>query len=122
MTADDDRPAVWVGHISMSVSDPLRAHDFYVKLGMRSVLRADDFAVTELRGGTHLVLAPGETEPGDAPFDLMVEDLAASHARFSDAGLDVSEIIPGEIHDVFVLEDPDRKRIVVYSSHVIGPV
>ena len=106
----------------MSVSDPPRAHDYYVGLGMRSVLRGDDFAITELRGGTHLVLEAGEVEPGDAPFDLMVEDLPATHTRFRDAGLDVSDIITGDIHDVFVLADPDGKRIVVFSSHVIGPV
>jgi hypothetical protein len=52
----------------------------------------------------------------------MVEDLAATHERLRGLGLDVSEIIRGEIHDVFVLEDPDRQRIVVYNSHVIGPV
>ena len=122
MSADEDRPPLWVGHVTMSVSDPARAHDYYVGLGMRSVLRGDEFAITELRGGTHLVLEAGEVEPGDAPFDLMVEDLPAMHAQFREAGLDVSDIIPGEIHDVFVLEDPDRKRIVVFNSHVIGAV
>ncbi len=124
-TERPERPDLWVGHITMNVSDPARAHDYYVGLGMRSVLKADDFAITELRGGTHLVLEAGEVgevEPGDAPFDLMVEDLPATHARFRDAGFDVSDIIAGDIHDVFVLEDPDRKRIVVFNSHVIGPV
>jgi catechol 2,3-dioxygenase-like lactoylglutathione lyase family enzyme len=122
MSVDDDRPSLWVGHVTMSVSNPSSAHDYYVGLGMRSVLRGDDFAITELRGGTHLVLEAGEGEPGDAPFDLMVEDLPATHAQFREAGLDVSDIITGDIHDVFVLEDPDGKRIVVFSSHVIGPV
>src|SRR5690349_20257685 len=112
MNVDDDRPPLWVGHVTMSVSDPSRAHDYYVGLGMRSVLRGDDFAITELRGGTHLVLQAGETEPGDAPFDLMVDDLGATHARFCEAGLVVSDIITGDIHDVFVLKDPDGKRIV----------
>jgi catechol 2,3-dioxygenase-like lactoylglutathione lyase family enzyme len=106
----------------MAVSDPARAHDYYVALGMRSVLRGDDFAITELRGGTHLVLERGETEPGDAPFDLMVDDLPAAHAQFREARLDASDIIAGEVHDVFVLTDPDGKRIVVFNSHVVGPV
>jgi catechol 2,3-dioxygenase-like lactoylglutathione lyase family enzyme len=119
----DDRPSLWVGHIAMSVSDPNRSHDYYVGLGMRSVFPGDDkVAITELRGGTHLVLQAGEAEPGDAPFDLMVEDLVATHEQFQEAGLDVSEILTGEIHDVFVLTDPDGKRIVVFNSHVIGPV
>jgi catechol 2,3-dioxygenase-like lactoylglutathione lyase family enzyme len=122
MSAEDERPGLWVGHVAMNVTEPARSHDYYVGLGLRSVLRGDDFAITELRGGTHLILEPGEVEPGDAPFDLMVEDLAATHARFRAAELNVSDIIPGEIHDVFVLEDPDGQRIVVYNSHVVGPV
>ena len=64
--------------------------------GARSVVKGDDFSITELRGGTHLVLEKGIPTPGDAPFDLMMEDLQASHARFLDAGLNVSEIIPGQ--------------------------
>lgn len=122
MNAENERPGLWIGHVAMNVSDPPRAHDYYVGLGMRSVLRGDDFAITDLRGGTHLLLQAGKVEPGDAPFDLMVEDLPATHARFRDTGLDVSDIITGDIHDVFVLEDPDRMRIVVFNSHVIGPV
>lgn len=43
----------------MSVSDPQRSHDYYVALGMRSVLSGDKLAITELRGGTHLVLEVG---------------------------------------------------------------
>jgi catechol 2,3-dioxygenase-like lactoylglutathione lyase family enzyme len=120
--AGEERPPLWIGHIGMTVTDPGRSHDYYVGLGLRSVLRGDDFSITELRGGTHLIFEPGETEPGDAPFDLMVEDLPAMHTKFRDAGLEVSDIIPGEIHDVFVLEDPDKKRIVVFNSHVIGAV
>ncbi len=118
----DERPALWVGHVTMSVSDPQRSHDYYVALGMRSVLPGDKFAIAELRGGTHLVLEVGEVEPGDAPFDLMVEDLSATHSQFKEAGLDVSDIMTGDVHDVFVLTDPDGKRIVVFNSHVIGLV
>ena len=120
--SDDPRPPVWVGHVAMKVSNPRAAHDYYVGLGMRPVLVEDDFAITELRGGTHLLLEAGETQPGDAPFDLMVEDLPATHERYREAGLDVSDIIPGEIHDVFVLTDPDGHRVVVYDDHSEGPV
>ena len=122
MSNEGERPPLWVGHVIMNVSDPARAHDFYVGLGMRSVLCGDEFAITELRGGTHLVLQSGDTAPGDAPFDLMVEDLVATHDQFRASGLDVSEIISGDVHDVFVVTDPDGKRIVVLNSHVIGPV
>jgi catechol 2,3-dioxygenase-like lactoylglutathione lyase family enzyme len=122
MSSPGERPDLWVGHVAMAVSDPGRAHDYYVGLGMRSVHRGDDIAITELRGGTHLVLFPGNPEPGAAPFDLMVEDLPAAHARFVAAGLDVSDIDHGDIHDSFSLTDPDGQRISVSNSHVVGTV
>jgi catechol 2,3-dioxygenase-like lactoylglutathione lyase family enzyme len=122
MTDHNDRPELWVGHMTLTVSDPGEAHDYYVALGMRTVLKNDDFAISELRGGTHLIFQPGEVESGDAPFDFMVEDLPATHQRLTDQGVDVSEIMPGDIHSVFVITDPDGYRIVVYDSHVVGPV
>lgn len=117
----DERPAVWVGHVAMKASDPARTHDFFVAVGMTSVYRGDDIAITELRGGTHLVIQPGATGPGDAPFDLMVEDLAAFQQNLRERGMDVSDIVEGEIHHAFVITDPDGQRVVVYSSHVVGP-
>lgn len=122
MTADDDRPALWVGHIRLTVSDVATSYRFYQQLGMRPVHQADGIAIAELRGGTHVIFEAGEPEGGDTPFDLMVEDLPAIHQRWQDEGLDVSDIIPGDIHKVFVLTDPDGHRCVVYDSHVVGPV
>ena len=58
----------------------------------------------------------------DEELDLMVEDLDGTHAAWSEMGLDVSDIIRGEIHDVFVLTDPDQLRVIVYNSHVVGAV
>ena len=68
------------------------------------------------------MLEPGTTEPGDAPFDLMTDDLSGTHRRFVDQGLDVSDIIEGDIHNVFVLTDPDGHRLVVSDDHSVGPV
>ena len=70
---------------------------------------------------TNLVEA-GDPVPGDAPFDLMTADLPGTHARFVGAGLDVSDVVAGDIHSVFVLTDPDGYRIVVYDDHTVGPV
>ena len=118
-----DRPALWVGHVTMTVTDPRRAHDFYSSLGMRTVLTADELCIVELRGGTHIVFERGDPDaPGDAPFDLMTDDLPGMHEAWSAAGHDVSEIIPGEVHDVFVLTDDDGYRTIVFNSHVVGPV
>ena len=63
----DGRPAVWIGHTVLSVGDVDRSADFWRDLGMRELVRNSDVAVLELRGGTHLVLAPGDVaEPADA--------------------------------------------------------
>ena len=117
------RPPVWIGHARLMASDLARSADFWRSVGMREVERNDRIVVLELRGGTHLVLLPG-TQPAnaDAPFDLMVEDLDATHAAWERLGLDVSPIERGRIHSSFVLRDPDGNRVAVMSSHVVGDV
>ena len=119
MEKTDKRPPVWVGHINLTTDNLSRSHDFMVALGMRPVARGDDFAVLELRAGTHLVLLekPG-IEPGDAPFDLMVEDLDATHLRLSKLGLSPSKISEGHIHSSFTVRDPGGHLITFNSSHV----
>ncbi len=115
---NDPRPPVWVGHIHLDTTRLSASHDFLVQLGMRSLVLGDGFAVLELRAGTHLVLRHREEiEPGDAPFDLMVEDLDATHARLVGLGLEPSEIARGKIHDAFTIRDPGGHQIKFNSSH-----
>jgi catechol 2,3-dioxygenase-like lactoylglutathione lyase family enzyme len=118
----DERPPIWIGHAALTVSDLERSTSFWLGLGLRPVGGNERVTVMELRGGTHLVLVPGAPAVGGAPFDLMVEDLDATHTDWSAAGLDVTEIERGEIHDSFVVRDPDGYEVTVNSSHVIGPV
>jgi catechol-2,3-dioxygenase len=119
----ETRPPVWIGHARLTVSDLGRSADFWYTVGMREIERNEDIVVLELRGGTHLVLRPGAPSAGaDAPFDLMVEHLEATHAEWQRLGLDVSPIEPGRIHSAFVLRDPDGTNVTVFSSHVVGPV
>jgi catechol 2,3-dioxygenase-like lactoylglutathione lyase family enzyme len=122
----DGRPAVWIGHAVLSVSDVNRSADFWASLGMREVERNPHVAVLELRGGTHLVLVPStpprNVEGGDAPFDLMVEDVDATHGQWRARGLDVSAIERGRIHSAFTVRDPDGYLVTVNSSHVVGEV
>ena len=106
----------------LTVSDVARSADFWASLGMREVERNPHVAVLELRGGTHLVLVPGTPDTGDAPFDLMVDDLDATHTAWSELGVDVSEISRGRIHNAFTATDPDGYVVTVNSSHVVGPV
>lgn len=118
----DDRPPVWVGHVRLSVSDMDRSADFWREIGMREIERNADVAVLELRGGTHLVLLPGTPATDEAPFDVMVDDLAATHAQWKARGLDPSPITHGSIHSSFTVRDPDGYRVTVNSSHVVGDV
>ena len=79
----------------------------------------EDFAVLELRAGTHLVLQlRDKIEPGNAPFDLMVEDLADAHHRLVALGLNPSDISKGKIHDSFTVREPSGHAIKFNSSHV----
>jgi hypothetical protein len=118
-----DRPAVWTGHIHIGATHPGASASFYEQIGMRPVFSNDDIAVLELRGGTHLVVLKSDAvEPGPATWDLMVEDVAATHDEWRAAGLAVSDIEKGNIHDTFTVTDPDGNAIVVHSTHVVGPV
>jgi catechol 2,3-dioxygenase-like lactoylglutathione lyase family enzyme len=116
------RPAVWIGHARLTASDLDRSADFWRKVGMREIERNEQVVVLELRGGTHLVLLPGVPGGANAPFDLMVDDLDATHAEWQRLGLDVSPIERGRIHSAFVLRDPDGNNVTVNSSHVVGDV
>jgi hypothetical protein len=106
----------------LTVADVDRAALFFQEVGMREVERNRHVAVMELRGGTHLVLVPGPVTPGDAPFDLMVEDLVETRRQFSEKGLDPSAIAHDRIHDSFVVMDPDGHGVTFSSSHVVGEV
>lgn len=108
----------------LAVTDIARAATFWAAVGMREVERNPHVAVMELRGGTHLVLVPGDVPAAGtgAPFDLMVDDLDATRDRWAAAGLDVSPIERGRIHDTFTVRDPDGYAVTVNSSHVVGTV
>jgi catechol 2,3-dioxygenase-like lactoylglutathione lyase family enzyme len=119
----DERPPIWLGHSVLTVSDVDRAADFWRRTGMREIHRNAEVAIFELRGGTHVILAPGTPDPAaDVAFDLMVEDLDATHARWAKDGLNVGPIEHGRIHNAFTVTDPDGNRVTVNSSHVMGPV
>ncbi len=110
----------------LTVSDLRRSAEWWRSLGMRPVFDSDDeIAIFELRGGTHLLLFPGDTpRPGtDAPFDLMVDDIDATHAAWQARGLAPSELshAAGD-HLRFTVRDPDGYTLSVFNSHVVGPV
>ena len=121
----DERPVFAVGHMPLDVTDVAAAYRFFARHGMREILERPDFAILELRGGTHLILSKSEEaiQPGRrAPFDLMVDDVDAVHQRFVEDGVDATPIERGSIHDSFWITGPSGYRIPVNSSHVEGVV
>jgi len=119
MSSADPRPPVWVGHVTLPTPDLPSTHEFMKTLGLREIVQGEGFAVLELRGGTHLVLVPAdEPASGDCYFDLMVDDLAATHARLRAAGLSPSAIEEGTIHSSFDVDSPSGHRIRFNSTHV----
>ncbi len=118
-------PAVAIGHVELLVTDVPKAVDYFVQLGMRHIHLDHEFAVLELRGGTHVVLEnpeEGQTiQPWKTPpFDLMVEDLQAAYGHCAELGLNPSSIETGRIHDNLYLIGPDEYRIRMTSSHTSG--
>ena len=113
------RPPVWVGHVAMYSGRVAESSQFMQLTGMRLVAGDDEFAVLEMRGGTHLVLtADAESKLLNGSFDLMVEDLDATHGNFTELGLEPGEIERDQIHDCFELREPGGTLITFNSSHV----
>ena len=118
---EDPRPSVWVGHVVLATTDVAKGNDYWVAVGMRPIASGDGFAVLELRGGTHLVLVASDADVSEGtpcPFDVMVEDVDAAHARYEKLGFTPSETSRGEIHDSFTIVDPSGYVVTVNSSHV----
>ena len=119
MPPKDERPSVWVGHVALPTPDIPKTRDFMVQLGMRPIADGNDFAVLELRGGTHLVLTPAD-QPASGPayFDLMVDDLDAAHEQCKTLGFAPTEIQPGRIHSSFEVNAPSGHVVKFNSTHV----
>jgi hypothetical protein len=90
---------------------------------MRPIFDGPDVSVYEMRGGTHLIMMTKQTMvPGEATFDLMVDDLRETHRRFTELGLSPSpiEARPQIDHEVFTVREPAGHVITFFSSHVSG--
>ena len=125
MSEADPRPPVWIGHVVLESDRLADSAAFMRTIGLRPIFEGPTVAIFELRGGTHLIILPKErVSAGDATFDLMVEDLHATHRRFVAAGLEPSPIesVPAIDHERFRVREPAGHTITFYSSHVSGPV
>jgi len=122
-SASEQRPAVAVAHVVLETDRMEDSAQFIRMIGMRPVFEGPEVSVYELRGGTHLILMlKSKIVAGDAPFDLMVDDLRATHQRFTSLGLAPSpiEARPTIDHEVFTIREPAGHVITFFSSHVSG--
>ena len=120
MVKTDKRPPVAIGHVFMDATDVAAAARWFETVGLRPIADDEDFAVLELRGGTHLVISQAARKPKAgtaAPFDLMVDDIDRARRGFAAKGLKPSRIRRGHIHDDFTLRGPDGYAVSVVSSH-----
>ena len=118
-------PPVAIGHVTLRVSDIFLATDFYSSLGLRPILKREELAILELRGGTHLVLFRAGSKPKAGPvrvFDFMVEDIAAAHAVMEAAGIRGTAVCEDHLagHLWFEVTDPDGHVLKIFSSHTGG--
>ena len=121
MSEKDPRPSVWVGHVVLESDRLDETAQFMRTIGMRTIFPGPRVAVFELRGGTHLVvIAKEKVAAGAAPFDLMVEDLQATHKEFTSLGLEPSpiETAANMPHELFRVREPAGHFITFYSNHV----
>lgn len=118
--SEDLRPLYAFGHVEMQVRNIKKSGDFFLKIGLREVILEETFIILEVRGGTHLILSPSEQtiDPGTgAPFDLMVDDVAAVHKLMADLDLSPTQIEDNGIHRYFYIMEPGGHRVTVNSSH-----
>ena len=116
----DPRPPVAIGHVSIAVRDVAAAARWFAALGLREIAEGADYAVLELRGGTHLVVerAARRVKAGrEAPFDLMYDDIDAVHSRCQRLGFKASRVRATAIHRSFTVAGPEGYRVTINSSH-----
>jgi catechol 2,3-dioxygenase-like lactoylglutathione lyase family enzyme len=116
----DPRPPVAIGHVSIAVRDVAAAARWFAALGLREIAEGADYAVLELRGGTHLVVerAARRIRPGTAaPFDLMYEDIDEVRDRCRRLGCRASRLRASAIHRSFTVAGPEGYRVTITSSH-----
>lgn len=119
----DQRPAVSVAHVVLETDRMNESAQFMRTIGMRPIFDGPQVSVYEMRGGTHLILMlKDKVAGGSAPFDLMVDDLHATHARFASLGLAPTPIEDRAAihHRVFTVLEPAGHVITFFSSHASG--
>ena len=123
MSEPNQRPAVGVAHVVLHTDRMEESARFMGTIGMRPIFDGPQVSVYEMRGGTHLILMlKDKVVEGDASFDLMVDDLHATHQQFASLGLAPSpiEARPAIDHEIFTVREPAGNVITFFSSHASG--
>lgn len=119
----EQRPAVGVAHVVLHTDRMAETARFMRTIGMRPIFDGPEVSVYEMRGGTHLLMMKKQkVTPGDAPFDLMVDNLRETHEQFVSLGFSPSpiEARPQIGHEVFTVREPAGHVITFFSSHASG--
>ncbi|AFT68842.1 Glyoxalase/bleomycin resistance protein/dioxygenase superfamily protein [Alloalcanivorax dieselolei B5] len=120
MTKKEPRPPIGVAHVVLETDRMEESAQFMRTIGMRPIFEGSPISVYEMRGGTHLILMlKDEVDAKEASFDLMVDDLHASHRKFKELGLNPSRIEarPKIDHEMFTVREPAGHVITIFSSH-----
>ncbi len=118
-----ERPHVGIAHVVLHTDRMTETAQFMRTIGMRPIFDGAAVSVYEMRGGTHLIMMKSDKViPGEAPFDLMVDDLRGTHERFVFEGLSPSpiEARPQIDYEVFTVREPAGHVITFFSSHASG--
>ena len=113
-------PTVSVAHVVLYTDRMAESAQFMRAVGMVSIFDGPQVSVYEMRGGTHLLLMQRDmVVAGEAPFDLMVDDIHAAHQHLTALGLAPSPIEkrPAINHEVFTLREPAGYVFTFFSSH-----
>ena len=119
----DQRPLVGIAHVVLPTDRMEDSTRFLRAIGMRPIFDGPQVSIYEMRGGTHvIVMLKEKVVVGEAPFDLMVDDVHETHRRFVSLGLSPSpiEARPAIGHEVFTLREPAGHVITFFSSHASG--
>jgi hypothetical protein len=119
----DPRPPVAIGHVEHRVADVAKEVDWLESLGVRRIFRQRNFAVLEVRGGTHIIVAGSKKNVAagtPAPFDFIVDDVDSTRKECVRKGMKPGRMHRGSIHDWFEITDPSGYKLTILSSHASG--
>ena len=103
--AIDSRPPVAVGHVRILVGDVGAAARWLETAGLRPIVKRDELAVLELRGGTHVVVRQGEQPiaPGTCSEALSASQAGLTMSLHSPSGVNDTTVSPIDLKPVSII-------------------